>query len=163
MAIKNQANLDDPGLLDVRQALEHRATWFYFLLDEARKRGIDWEDLGRDAIFRCGTFHGGEKFPGAETVEEFSLFFPGELAEKIFEMKIVKNPPHHMEITFHYCPLVAAWQRLGIDEAEIGTLCDMAMEGDRGIIASFPKLEMELGETIAGGADRCRLTIWSKE
>jgi hypothetical protein len=26
---------------DVRTAIEHRVTWFYFLLDEARKKGLD--------------------------------------------------------------------------------------------------------------------------
>lgn len=163
MEIKNQQTIEDPTVLDLRQAFEHRATWFYFLLDEAKKLGIDWEELGRDAIFRCGAFHGTEKFPKADTAEEFSRFFPGEMAEKVFEMKIKKSPPNCLEIEFHYCPLVAAWQKLGVSAKEIDTLCDMAMEGDRGIIASFPKLEMELGETIAGGSDHCRLTIRSKE
>ena len=40
--IKNKATkyLDDVTTGMVRGAIEHRAIWFYLLLDEARKRGL---------------------------------------------------------------------------------------------------------------------------
>lgn len=40
-----------------------------------------------------------------------------------------------MDITFHYCPLVAAWRKLTEDEELIAEMCEIAMDGDRGICA----------------------------
>lgn len=163
MSIKNSPQKNHPALQELRQAFEHRATWFYLLLDEARKRSLDWEQIGRQAIFRCGHYMAEKKFPLAENVEEFSRFFPSEAGKEVFEMQVQVDPPHSMEISFHYCPLVAAWQKLGLEEEEISLLCDMAMEGDRGIVDSYPHLSMELKERLAAGDNRCLLIITSKE
>jgi len=54
MPIKNEDSIRDEHTRDVRAAIEHRATWFYCLLDEAGKKGLDWEDFARKAIFRVG-------------------------------------------------------------------------------------------------------------
>jgi len=43
---------------EVRKAIEHRATWMYLLLKEARKRGLDWDDFAREAVRETGCFHG---------------------------------------------------------------------------------------------------------
>lgn len=163
MTIKNTPTTKTPQIEQLRQAFEHRATWFYLLLDAARKQGIDWEKMGRSAVFRCGSFFAEKKHPPAETLEEFSRFFPSETGKQVFEMEIKTDLPHQMEIEFHYCPLVAAWQKLGIHEEEIALLCDMAMEGDRGIVASYPRLSMELQGTIAAGEKQCLLVIKGEE
>ena len=42
--------VDDEKTTLVRNAIEHRATWFYLLLDEARKRGLDMEEVGLSLI-----------------------------------------------------------------------------------------------------------------
>jgi len=41
MPIKNEDSIRDEHTRDVRAAIEHRATWFYCLLDEAGKKGLD--------------------------------------------------------------------------------------------------------------------------
>ena len=74
-------------------------------------------------------------------------------------MEIKENDGKHLYIDFHYCPLVAAWQKLGLPEADMPELCDIAMDGDRGIISTFPKFSFELGETIAKGDDVCQIRI----
>ena len=38
--IKPKQYLDDEHVADFRSATEHRATWMYLLVDEARKRGL---------------------------------------------------------------------------------------------------------------------------
>ena len=38
-----------------------------------------------------------------------------------------------LSVDFHYCPLVAAWKKLGATDEECAVLCDIAMDGDRGI------------------------------
>jgi hypothetical protein len=61
-------------------------------------------------------------------------------------------------VEFHYCPHVAAWQKLTKDEQKIATLCDIAMDGDRGMVSAFPKFKFELGDTIAKGGKGCTIT-----
>jgi hypothetical protein len=52
--------------------------------------------------------------------------------------------------------------KLTKDEKKIEKLCDIAMDGDRGIISTFPKFEFELGDTISKGGRCCQLTIRKK-
>jgi hypothetical protein len=56
--IKNYPKHNNKIIKAVRGMLEHRATWLYLLLDEARKRGINTEDFAKAAVMRCGCFQG---------------------------------------------------------------------------------------------------------
>lgn len=159
MPIQNQSKLDEAPINDLRAAIEHRATWFYFLVDEARKRGLDAEDFARKAIFRCGCFHGDTKFGEAGDLKEFAGRFANELTRKIFEMEIAELTDQRFAVEFHYCPLVSAWQKQGVGDPEVETLCDIAMDGDRGIVSRFPGMTMQLEETIAKGGKSCRIVI----
>ena len=77
-------------------------------------------------------------------------------ARIVFEMKILACTDDKLDIDFHYCPLVAAWQTQGATDEQIAKLCDIAMQGDRGIASSFG-CELELGETIAKGYNKCEI------
>jgi hypothetical protein len=58
MTIKNEAKIREPHVEEMRSAIEHRATWFYLLLDEARKNGLAWDDFARKAVFQTGCLQG---------------------------------------------------------------------------------------------------------
>jgi len=162
MPIKNEDSIRDEHTRDVRAAIEHRATWFYCLLDEAGKKGLDWDDFARKAIFRVGCFHGEQKYSKTDDLHEFSRQFPSELSKKVFEMEIVESTPDRYVVEFHYCPLVHAWQKLTDSEEEIALLCDIAMEGDRGIASAFPAFKFDIEKKIAEGGDVCRLVYTLK-
>lgn len=155
----------DANIENLRNAIEHRATWFYLLLDEARKMGVDWEAMGRRAVFRCGCLHG-ERIRGAcenpDSLSDFEKAFATETGRKVFAMEIVKSGEDELEIHFNYCPLVSAWKKLGSSSEDLALLCDMAMDGDRGIASLFPAFSFELGDTIAGGHPSCRLRFVKK-
>lgn len=155
--------VDDEKTTLVRNAIEHRATWFYLLLDEARKRGLDMEEVGRAAIYRCGCFHGVERMlkncEDPEDLRSFLKVFADETGQKVFEMEIVENSEDKLYIDFHYCPLVAAWQKLGVKEDEIPLLCDIAMDGDRGICSRMDGYEFKLGKVIAKDEGICEIRI----
>lgn len=160
MSINNAAkNNADQKTLDLRSAFEHRATWFYFLLDEAEKAGADWEKIGRNAIFRCGCFHGDNKFTPTSDLKKFAGEFANENVKKVFEMDIKESSDKRFYVEFNYCPLVAAWLKQTKDEKKIETLCDIAMDGDRGIINEFPGFEFKLGDTIAKGGKVCCVEV----
>jgi len=155
--ITNNATIKDEKTVDMRNAIEHRATWFYFLVEEAVKRGIDRE-FARNAIFNCGCFHGENNYPKRSDIKEFAEAFANQNVKNIFEMD-VKTTDEALNIEFHYCPLVAAWKKLTGDETLIADLCDIAMDGDRGIISKYKDFEFSLGDTIAKGDKTCQVCI----
>lgn len=164
--IVNKSTIDEPVINGIRNAIEHRATWFYLLLDEARKNGADVEEIGRNAISRCGRFHGIEKMmkncKDPKDLKEFIKVFADENGQKVFEMEVVENTKDKLYLDFHYCPLVAAWQKLGVSEEEIRILCDIAMDGDRGIISQFDGYTFSLDGAIANGDPVCKIRINQK-
>lgn len=156
--IKNNPKNNNKLIVAIRGLLEHRAAWLYLLLDEAQKCGISTEEFANAAIMRCGYFQG-DKLTAAAGTESLKglkkkLFtLPARL---VFEMKILACTDDRLDIDFHYCPLVAAWQSYGATDEQIKKLCDIAMQGDRGIAKSFG-CELQLGETIAQGYSKCEI------
>lgn len=162
--IKNvPQHTDNEVVNSMRGAFEHRATWAGLMYDEARKRGIDLEEVGRAAVSKTGHIHG-ERICNnkpADTIKDFKETFLDELGQKMFEMEFTKETEDELHVEFHYCPLVSAWQKLGFDDETIDTLCDMAMDGDRGIAAENG-YEFTLGDTIAKGCKTCSLKFKRK-
>lgn len=154
--VKNVAKIKNPIIVKVREQLEHRAMWLALLDEEAAAKGIDTSDFGREAIGKCGCIQG--KSLGGESknfkVLKKKLF--SKAAQWVFEMKIKECDADKLSIDFHYCPLVKAWQKMGLDDETIARLCDTAMCGDRGIAKAFGG-EMNLGKVIAKGDDICEI------
>ncbi|NLM44314.1 MAG: L-2-amino-thiazoline-4-carboxylic acid hydrolase, partial [Clostridiales bacterium] len=164
--IKNVPKINEQHVDEMRKAFEHRATWMYLLMDEARRRGLDWDDFARKAIYRCGCFHGNNmksKMNNPSDMIEFSNTFGAGAAFKIFEMeKVIANDEKYY-LNFNYCPLVSAWQKQGCSPEEIAELCDIAMEGDRGIASAFKDFQFTLGKTIAQGHPVCEIRFNKKK
>ena len=59
-------------------------------------------------------------------------------------------------VDFHYCALLSAWKKLGFDDETCAKLCDIAMDGDRGIAVAMG-LTLDLTDTIAKGCATCKL------
>lgn len=154
--ITNVAHIKNPLIVGIRAQLEHRALWMYLLVDEARKKGLPAEDFAPDAIRRCGLYQGGllaEK-AGTQSLKGLKKTLFSKLAQFVFEMKILRVEDDHLDINFHYCPLVAAWQKQGCSDEEIGKLCDYAMCGDAGIAEKFG-CKLDLQKAIAHGDEAC--------
>jgi hypothetical protein len=156
--VKNEAKIKNPLIVAVREQLEHRATWLYLLCDEANKRGLDPRDFGSAAVKRCGLMQGKGLVEKGKTDSLIGLrktLFT-KAAQWVFEMDVKNSTDDELEIHFHYCPLVKAWQKQGCTDEEIRELCDHAMCGDRGIAESFG-CHLELPKTIARGDDICEI------
>ena len=156
--IKNNPSKTSPRTDLLRGAIEHRATWMGLLIDEAKKKGLD-TSFAHEAIRRCGMFHGLNKYPRTDDLTEFAPAFANEDVVGVFEMELLKNDDKHLHIDFHYCPLVAAWLKVGLPVEDMPELCDIAMDGDRGIISTYDKFTFHLGKTIAKGDDVCEIRI----
>ncbi|MDR0883980.1 MAG: L-2-amino-thiazoline-4-carboxylic acid hydrolase [Oscillospiraceae bacterium] len=156
--ITNEPRITFSLIQTIRGQLEQRALWLYLLMDEARKVGADPSEWARAAIRRCGLYQGGEiraKSPSDSLMHlRRKLFTKG--AQWIFEMDVKASTEDALDVDFHYCPLVKAWQKIGCSEEEIATLCETAMCGDAGIAESFGA-HLDLGTVIAKGGDVCQI------
>jgi len=157
--VKNEPTIKTPLTVGIREQLEHRALWMYLLCDEAKKKGLDRKEYASEAIHRCGVYQGNllkEKGGMGNSLKGLKKALFGMFARRVFEMDIKRCDDDHLDIDFHYCPLVKAWQKQGCSDEEIAELCDCAMCGDRGIGSCFG-VELDLPQTIAKGADTCQI------
>lgn len=163
--ITNEAKSKNPLIVGIREQLEHRALWMYLLQDEAAKKGLRPEEYVPDAIKRCGLYQGEllvRKGGMGQSLRGLKKALFGFFAQQVFEMDILRCDDDHLDIDFHYCPLVKAWQKQGCSDEEIAFLCDCAMCGDRGIGECFG-VELDLPGTIANGDVACQLRYVRRE
>jgi hypothetical protein len=162
-SITNEARIKNPLIKAVREQLEHRALWMYFLNDEARQLGVAPADYAPAAIRRVGFYQGQQLVAKAKSPTLLGLrkVLFTKPAQWVFEMKIRESTEQSLYIDFYYCPLVKAWQRQGCSDQEISDLCDFAMCGDRGIAESF-NAELSLPKTLAKGDACCEIRFDSR-
>lgn len=162
MAIKNISVVYDEKVNINRKAIGHRATWMGLTYKEGVEAGVDAEGIARKAISTTGCLDGESIIASCQDATDCRQFkdaFLSDLVKSTFQMEIPKVTEDELYIDFHYCPLLAAWQKLGFDDATCEKLCDMAMDGDRGI-AKTVGLKMELTDTIAKGCPTCKLHFY---
>lgn len=157
--IVNEATIDEEKVLLVRAAIEHRATWMALTFAEMEKAGVDAEKITRAAVRKCGNIHGlrfKAQCEDPSNLAEFRDVFLTEIGVKVFEMDVSGVDRANVKSEFHYCPLISAWKKLGLDDERIALFCDIAMDGDRGIAQSMGA-GFELTDTIAKGCKTCKL------
>lgn len=147
-------------LEQMRGAYEHRALWLHYLAENATEDGADGPL--HQAIRNCGLYHVQAKFAPFTSIDAFDEVFQAEPAKSVFEMETVEKDDRTLSVDFHYCPLVEAWKKLGLPQDEIAALCDIAMDGDRGIIEGLGELDFALPKTIANGDGVCQIRITKK-
>ena len=158
-AIVNEATIDEEKIVLVRSAIEHRATWMALTYAEMEKAGADAEKITRAAVRKCGNIHGlrfREQCKDPADLSDFGNVFLTENGIKTFEMKVFGVDRDNVNAEFHYCALVNAWKKLGLDDQKIALFCDIAMDGDRGIAESMG-ITLDLTDTIANGCKTCKL------
>jgi hypothetical protein len=143
----------------VRSAIEDRATYLFFLLKEMETAvGLEEaERLASRAVYRYGQAKG-EQMGSLATPADFIAHQMRSGRPEIFEKEAIEAGEARGEIRFHYCPLVMAWKRLGATPEELSRLCDIAMQGDHGMI-SHSSMTLTLPHSIARGDPYCQLIL----
>ena len=162
--VRNEPKIKMALIRAVREQLEHRALWMHFLCDEAAKKGLLPQEYAPAAIRRCGLYQGANlvKKSGTASLKGLKKTLFSKPAQMVFEMKILNCTEDNLDIDFHYCPLLSAWQKQGCSDEELSMLCDFAMCGDGGIAESFG-CELSLPKTIARGNDVCEIRFARKK
>lgn len=122
--VKNEPKYKNSLLQAIRAQLEHRAFWLYLLCDEASRRGLDPRDFGSAAVKRCGLFQGVDlvKKGRTDSLKGLKKVLFNKPAQLVFEMDVLKSTDDELNIDFHYCPLVKAWQKAGCSDEEIASM-----------------------------------------
>jgi len=156
--IQNVPKIRNPLIVAIREQLEHRALWLWYLTDEAEKNGCDPNLFAPMAIRRCGHFQGAGliRKGKSNTMKGLQKTLFHKIAQWVFEMKVKKVTDDEFIVDFHYCPHVHAWQQAGCTDEQISRLCDWAMCGDRGLADMYDG-ELILKDTIADGCATCQL------
>jgi hypothetical protein len=163
MCVLNQPqNTSDPVVNKLRSAIIHRGLWMGLILKEAKEKGLDWEDIGHSAVFKTGCLHGEDikrRMDGKDSLVSFGNSFYTEDIKNIFEIQVKKIDEQELKLEYGHCPLVTAWQQVGIEGGMLEKLCEIAMSGDRGIESRFPGIRFKLGKTIAQGHNVCEISF----
>lgn len=165
--IDNKTSINGEMFVDIqRGAIGHRATWTGLTYVKARDAGMadEIEGIIRQAVAETGNIQGNQvkaKCTDADDISCFAdTFFTPNVA-KTFEVEFKTKTKDRIDIEFHHCPLLKAWQDLGFDDKTCEKLCDIAMDGDRGI-AKAMGYEFYLGDTIANGHCTCQISFFKK-
>jgi hypothetical protein len=158
-------NEQDEVINKLRSAIVHRGLWMGLILKEAKEKGMDWEALGHSAVFKTGCIHGDAIKEGMDVPDSLvsfgKTFFTDDI-RKVFEIEVKRSDEAELILEYGHCPLVSAWQQIGMEEEMLATLCDIAMSGDRGISSRFDDFEFHLGKTIAQGHRVCEVCFTRK-
>ncbi len=141
----------------VRGAIKDRALWFYLLLDEAKAQGANADEMAKKAIFKYGQIKGA-RISDCQTPREFFDGIVTKNSSLAFAMEEVCVAENQGIYRFHACALCEAWRELGCTQEEIGRLCKLAMEGDFGLVSSYP-LDLSFNCTIGDGAKYCEMVV----
>ena len=147
----------------VRAGIEQRGLWLYNFIKEAEKQDLDCEQFGRNVIFECGCAKGKMNFTQTDSLVEFANQYQPEAGRKAFDGQFIELTEEKMVVESTYCPLVEMWLKLTDDVELINQLCDIAMDGDRGIMNCFPQFEFKLINTIPAGDGKCRVELYKTE
>jgi hypothetical protein len=119
-------------------SFKNRAILYYLIFAEMRKEfGAEKAEavMGR-AIYQRGAEKGREKYaalapkdlPGVKRA-----FLAGSAdGGRLFQPEVVHEDASQLDILHHRCPLLEAWQELGLSEDDVATLCRIAARIDYG-------------------------------
>lgn len=160
MELKNTAKIHTAETDAQRAAIEHRATWLALIFDEGRKAGVEnIEAVLRSAIRRCGHIHGARFRENMNGEADFCGMCPQFLtptAQLNFEQEVTTCTHDELAADFHYCPFVTAFKKLDMSDDDIALLCDIAMEGDRGVGDAMDS-DLAIPKRISLGDDYCQI------
>jgi hypothetical protein len=143
----------------MRRMIKDRGGYLYFLLTEAKERGLDWEGLGRAALTKYGCMRFEEGFTGITGLDDFARTYLSDTTQKIFDSDLIERDAEHLLIKAGYCPLMHAWVECGGSDAYVATLCDIAMDGDRAMVNAIPALRFGLRKSLALGDPQCEFLV----
>lgn len=143
----------------MRNMIKDRGSYLYYLAKAAQDSDPNWETAFRKALTQYGCMRYCAKFTEVKGLDDFAETYLSPETKKIFDSDIIERDEEHLVIKAGYCPLMHAWVDCGGDDAFVGKLCDIAMDGDRAMVNSIPSLDFSLRRSLAFGDDQCEFLV----
>jgi hypothetical protein len=149
------------AIQQIRAAIKDRALYLALLYQSYSSvlPAEKVEEAMRKAIFDYGQLRG-EKDHDIMTPEKWVDRHISKGSAEVFVSKITRQEDYCVQ-EMTYCPLVEAWQELGCTPEQIDSLCDIAMEVDRGR-AAYHDIPLDITHRLAKGDESCRLVLRNK-
>lgn len=133
---------------------------------EAKRQGLDMEPVRKEVQRKASV----EMAKGIQAQMEDKTdigdfvrkLFRGPLGYAAYEVDVVETGHDKVDLEYHFCPLVKAWQDAGLSDEEIAQMCDSAMVGDS-ITAETMGYDLDIQKTIARGDGVCKLVYTQKK
>lgn len=164
--IINNSKTENAAALAYRAGVVMYTKKNYLTQEEAKRQNIDLTPVNQ-AVQRqssVATAQGiKDTMEDKENVGEFiDKLFRGPLGYEAYEVKVVEKNHDKVDIEYYHCPLVRAWQELGLSDEKIAELCDHAMVGDK-IMAEVMGYDIDIKKTIAHGDGCCKIVYKNKK
>nr|WP_162990880.1 L-2-amino-thiazoline-4-carboxylic acid hydrolase [Maliibacterium massiliense] len=141
----------------LRDGIEDRAWWFQMMVRGCDARGADAESIALEATWEYGRVCA-KDYKVEKPVDFVNCLMVG-LGVDAFEMEFIEADDDHALLRFHYCPLAAKWEKMGLSKAEISRLCRLARHGDEARMSLFPQFELTFPQLIGEGDGVCDLLV----
>jgi len=152
---------------EIREAHKMRAVMYHYILEEMEKA------LGEEKAhetFSRATFRKGtdvrKQYEGFMAAGDFAglanHFVKASAAEgELFSPAIESAGGEKAVLTMSSCPLVEAWQELGLPPERVKILCEVAAAIDYGTFES-DRTSLSFSQRIGAGDSMCRLVVEKK-
>lgn len=169
---ENKSKIVNVSTTDFVPALAYRAAVVtytkrnYLTKKEAERQGIDLTPVSKE-VQRKSSIEMAQgikaQMENKDDIGEFiSKMFKGPIGYAAYEVDVVESNPDKVDLEYHFCPLVQAWQSMGLSDEEIAAMCDSAMVGDS-IMAEEAGFDLDIQKTIARGDCVCKLVYTKKK
>ena len=169
---ENKSKIVNVSTTDFAPALAYRAAQVtytkrnYMTKKEAEAQGIDLAPVSKEVQRKASVAMAEDivsRMEDKTDIDEFiKKMFKGPIGYAAFEVDVVESGHDKVDLEYHYCPLVQAWQSMGLSDEEIAAMCDSAMVGDS-ITAETAGFDLDIQKTIARGDGVCKLVYTQKK
>jgi len=155
----SQADIESMFIEKIRAAHRKRAEYLYFIYKEL------CEEVGKakaqkiigSALRKAGNYYG-KLMSGINTPRDFISLIESGNPKEVFGRETITKSDEVGTFTVSYCPLIDAWQKMGLPEDETLKLCDIAMEADFGITEAN-QLRLTVNKCLMRGDAVCELQV----
>ena len=140
----------------MRALSRQRAEYIYYILKGAKDMGIDYHEFARKGLIEQGVLRA-ERLVKGKTFKTVKDFFDAAAPEKMRKAFMMRGEYIGDKLQVHcgYCPLVEAWENLGLPADEVRDLCEVIMSGDMQSYNSMPGIHCEWIHSLAHGDGEC--------
>lgn len=142
------------------EGMETRAVLISDLITACEELGYDVETISDKCFYACGV--AASKEIDGDNPDEFVRFMTDGNVE-VFDKEVIKLDPKHSVARFHYCPLSAKWEEMGLPRERVRYLCDLAHKSDYGRASNFKNVVLTFPKRLSCGDAYCELDAKAKE